>query len=78
MSTVQIPDDLAQRLRALSKATDANLDDMVARAVKHYLEEADREALIRRAEDIEAQLTQAGVTEEELAEHFETWRPPAL
>ncbi|HUT36105.1 MAG TPA: hypothetical protein VNE39_21635 [Planctomycetota bacterium] len=74
MSTVTIPDDLVARLRALEGAAGADLDQLVARALADYVSMPEARLLVRRAEDLEAALSRAGVTEEDVAEHFDRWR----
>ena len=74
MSTVSLPDDLVARLRAKEGDESSDINELVARALAKYVELPDAERLVRDAEELEAALARAGVTEEELADHFEQWR----
>jgi hypothetical protein len=74
MAKTTIPDELARRLRACSDDEGATVPQIVAQVPKRTLTEAEREAMIRETEEIEAQLVKAGITEEELVEHFHQWR----
>ena len=82
MSTVTIPDDFAVLLRAHERDDRTDLDDLVLHALAKYMcltrqerlsaDEAGR--LVRDAEELEAAIARAGISEEELADHFEQWR----
>ena len=74
MNTVTIPDALVARLRALDGDEGADLDQLVARALADYVSMPEAKLLVRRAEGIDAALTRAGITEEDVAEHFDRWR----
>ncbi|MBM4039948.1 MAG: hypothetical protein FJ290_15705 [Planctomycetes bacterium] len=76
MSTVTIPDALVERLRALEGGAAADLDQLVARALADYVSMPEAKLLVRRAEELDAALTRAGITEEDVAEHFDRWRRP--
>ena len=74
MTTISIPDELAERLRVRSDDEGVSVPHIVAHALERYLTESGREAMVRQTEEIEAQLVEAGITEEELVEHFHQWR----
>jgi len=82
MSTVTIPDDLAALLRAHEHDEGADLDALVLRALtrymcltrEHRLSAGETARLVREAEELEAAIARAGISEEELGDHFEQWR----
>ncbi|MBM4037170.1 MAG: hypothetical protein FJ290_01535 [Planctomycetes bacterium] len=74
MSTVSIPDELVSRLRALEGDSEADLDTLVARALSDYMRLPEAKLLVQRSEELEAALARAGVTEEDIVEHFHQWR----
>jgi hypothetical protein len=74
MTSITIPDDLAERVRVRSGDEGVSVPQMVARALERYLTESDREAMIRETDEIEAQLIKAGITEEDLVRWFHEWR----
>jgi hypothetical protein len=82
MSTVTIPDDLVEKLRAHEEDEQLSPSELVARAVVRYLSlcrskqlsRAEAERLMRRAEERRAALESVGITEEDIVEDFERWR----
>jgi hypothetical protein len=74
MSTITVPDDLLSKLRAAAHHEGTDLNELVARVLSKYLSRSDAEELVRHAEEREAALTRAGVTEEDIVEHFHQWR----
>lgn len=74
MSTITVPDDLLTKLRAAAHDEGTDLSELVARVLSKYLSRSDAEELVRHAEEREAALTRAGVTEEDIVEHFHEWR----
>jgi metal-responsive CopG/Arc/MetJ family transcriptional regulator len=74
MATVTLPEELVSKLRAIEGDEQTDLSELVARALRKYLSKPEAERLVRHAEEIEAALARAGITEEELVEHFHEWR----
>jgi hypothetical protein len=74
MSTVSIPDELASRLRAIEGDDQSDLDTLVARALSEYVRLPEAKLLVQRSEELEAALARAGITEEDVVEHFHQWR----
>ena len=76
MATVTLSDELAAKLRACVGDESADLDDLVEWAVVSLVggPRVPMDEMIRAADELDAALTKAGITEEELIEHFHQWR----
>jgi len=74
MSTVTIPDDLVAGLKALTGEGGTDLDQLVSRALADYVSMPEARLLVRRAEELDAALARAGITEDDVAEHFHSRR----
>jgi len=74
MSTVSVPDRLINKLRSLGSSPTDDATELVVRALSRYVSLAETEELVRRAEEREAAMAHAGISEEEIAEHFDQWR----
>jgi hypothetical protein len=74
MSTVRVPDDLIAELRSLDAGSSDDPTELVLHALARYVGLAQREELTKHAQEREAVLTRAGISEEAVAEHFAQWR----